>query len=279
MAIGGVAEGDENRENSTGLLGTSEVVGGEPALDGEWPDCAALLYGDDVGCTGVLIAPDFVLTAGHCLAFGTVTQVRLDTIHLIADPGEVINVVDQVMYPNWSTTYDVGLLFLQHSSSVNPRVLAHGCATEWIVDGAAVVVVGWGAIDQQGTLFPDELMKGHTAIGDADCDNITLGCNPAISPGGELAAGGNGVDACFGDSGGPLYLESLVERPVVGITSRSSANGSVPCGDGTIYGRPDAVVDWIELVIGYGLPEPNCSTVFVNGFESGDTTAWSGMAP
>ena len=45
------------------------IVGGEEALVGELPFVAKILYGGSrVGCTGSLIAPDKVLTAGHCVS-------------------------------------------------------------------------------------------------------------------------------------------------------------------------------------------------------------------
>ena len=45
------------------------IVGGEEAVVGELPFVAKILYGGSrVGCTGSLIAPDKVLTAGHCVS-------------------------------------------------------------------------------------------------------------------------------------------------------------------------------------------------------------------
>lgn len=46
------------------------VIGGENAMAGKWPDVAAILFpvlgGDEPLCTGTLVAPTVVLTAGHC---------------------------------------------------------------------------------------------------------------------------------------------------------------------------------------------------------------------
>ena len=43
------------------------IVGGVSAVEGTWPWQVALLDQDgDIFCGGVLITPNFVLTAAHC---------------------------------------------------------------------------------------------------------------------------------------------------------------------------------------------------------------------
>lgn len=258
---------------AVGGSGTPEVVGGWPVLTDDWPDCAGVVFGTSVDCTGVLIAPTVVLTAAHCI--GGITEVYLSTWDLNAPQGESIAVIDEIAYPTWWSTYDIGLLILENPSATPPRMIAHGCAADFIEDGAGVTVVGWGAIDYWGTVYPDVLMQALTVIDDADCSDPVNGCNVAVSPGGELGAGGNGVDSCYGDSGGPLYLHTPLGDMLVGITSRAYAWVSRPCGDGGIYVRPDAVISWIETTTGITLPAPDCTPlVFFDDFESGDTRAW-----
>ena len=258
--------------------GSPDVVGGTPVVVGEWPDCAAVRFGSNIGCTGVLVAPTVVLTAAHCI--GGITSVYLGTWDLTQTPGETINVVQEIAYPSWWSTYDVGLLILEEPSTVAPRLIAHGCGSDFIVDGADVTVVGWGAIDNWGTSYPDVLMNARTTIVEASCSNLQVGCNPAVSPGGELTAGGGGIDSCYGDSGGPLYLDTPLGPMLVGITSRAYSTSAGPCGEGGIYVRPDAVVGWIEQQTGVVLAEPDCSPLlFFDDFDSGSTSGWSATVP
>lgn len=234
------------------------VVGGTPVPEGKWLDAAAVYFSDgEAGCTGVLVAPDVVLTAGHC-ADGSITQVKLAANDL-DDPGEVIAVRQQIPYGNYWSTYDIAVLLLASESSVEPRVITTGCIRDrYLVDGAPVAVVGYGAVDSHATDYPGVLMEGFTTITDHDCSSAS-GCNSSLWPDGELGAGGSGVDACNGDSGGPLYL--LTERGdyLVGTTARAYDDFTLPCSQGGIYTRPDAVIDWIEAQSGRELPRAACN--------------------
>ena len=271
------------------LADTYRVVGGEDAPTGSWPDAAAVMFGDEQGCTGTLIASEVVLTAAHCA--GGITHVVLNTVDFAAG-GEHIAVAETIVAENWRTHYDVALLILEEQSTVEPRVIARGCALdEFLHDGAAVAIVGYGAINPAGTRYDTRLQQAITTVRDSDCSDIGLGCEQRVSPGGELVAGGDGVDSCYGDSGGPLYLlpesddanrqlrmdynlvaqDDEPERAyLVGITSRGVEVGSEDCSAGGIYVRPDAVIDWIESSAGVELPDPSCE---LGADDTGDSSA------
>ena len=233
------------------------VVGGGPAPSGKWPDVAAIVFsGNSVGCTGTLIAPDVVITAGHCV--GGITHVILDSTNYYSN-GEKIRVRSAHEYPNSWGTVDVAVLVLEEETDIEPRIIAQDCIIEdYLRDGADVQIVGFGAIDIWGTQYTSTLMEATSTVADHDCTDMWRGCNYSVSPGGEIAAGGEGVDACYGDSGGPLYLLTSEGHYLVGVTSRSYANVYAPCEEGGIWGRPDYVIDWIEDVSGRSMPAPDC---------------------
>jgi MYXO-CTERM domain-containing protein len=236
-----------------------DVVGGRQAPVGKWDDAAGVIFDDEyVGCTGTLIAPDLVITAGHCI--GGITGVKLGVNDWTSPGGETIAVVEEIEHPNSWGTYDVGVLVLAQPSSYAPRIIATGCVLDRsLKPGAAAHIVGYGAIDEEGNQYTSELREAETTITDPECTG-GRGCNGSVSPGGELGAGGNGVDACFGDSGGPLYLVDESGNYLVGVTSRGYYDAELPCEEGGIWVRPDAVIDWIETTTGKTLPRATCNT-------------------
>lgn len=235
------------------------VVGGHDAQPGKWPDAVAVYVGSIPLCTGVLIAPTVVITAAHCNTSG-LKEVLIGADTLAAgNSGERIPMARRIEYPRWEDTFDLLVLVLARPSTRPPRALASGWAAAEIADGAQVSVVGYGAVDVMGKTFPEPLQEGVTTITDSLCTRAK-GCNPEVSPSGELGAGGMGVDSCSGDSGGPLYLETSFGTVVAGLTSRSYDDATLPCSQGGIYVRAGLVADWIEAQAGVSIlrgPDPS----------------------
>jgi len=186
--------------------------------------------------------------------------VRVGAVDFSSGGGELISVQEELVYPKWFKTYDVALLILESESSITPRVIAQDCIVdESLVDGAKTVVAGWGANDPLGNRYDSLLREGSMDIIDHDCSETERGCMVEVqAEQGELAAAGE-ADACFGDSGGPLYLETPTGYYLTGVTSRGFDNShGTPCGTGTIFIRPDALIGWIEGNLGYALERPVC---------------------
>lgn len=235
-----------------------QVVGGQDAELGKWPDVVAVYVGTIPLCTGVLVAPTVVLTAAHCNTSGLM-EVLIGTDTLAADnQGERIAVARRIEYPRWEDTFDVLVLVLARASTRPPRRLASGWAAAEVVDGTSVSVVGFGAINMQGNEYVERLQEGRTVVTDATCAR-SKGCNAEAVPAGELGAGGMGVDSCQGDSGGPLYADTSFGTVVAGLTSRSYDDATVPCSQGGIYVRAGRIAHWIERETGVTLargPDP-----------------------
>lgn len=223
------------------------IVGGTNARSKDWPDVVAVL-GKKGLCTGTLVAPDVVLTAGHCIDIEPIYVVtHADSLEPGA-PGENIAVKWSRAYPEWENRFDVGVVVLQRMARPTPRAIATAClANERLAAGAPVTIVGYGLIAPDATDANTRLHQARMPVTDPFCEHAP-GCLKSAWPKGEFAAGGRGTDACFGDSGGPAYLETKSGYALAGVVSRAVAVEGLPCGNGGIYARADKVVAWIQSV-------------------------------
>jgi secreted trypsin-like serine protease len=223
---------------------STSVVGGTPAKPGAWRDAVAVLS-PTAACTGTLITPDVVLTAGHCIDTGP-ALVIVDTVDYGQPGGEPIKVKQSLAYPDWEHAYDVGIVVLEHRAAAKPRAIAAACSIrDGLVAGALVHLVGFGLTTKSGTGDNTRLHEAQIPIIDPTCGD-EASCIAAIAPHGEFTAGGGGRDACFGDSGGPVYLDTPGGPALVGVVSRGFAMAAAPCGGGGVYVRADQVVPWIQ---------------------------------
>ncbi len=228
--------------------GTAPVIGGTDAPAGKWPDVAGVFFaGTTPECTGTLIAPNVVITAGHCV--GGITSVLIGTSSLARQAeGDMVPVKQTIEYPDSQNSIDVAVLVLTRDSTKEPRKLATGWASLDIKNGASISIVGYGAVDKTAMMYVNELKEATTTITDADCTSHPGDCSAAAQPAGELGAGGMGIDTCPGDSGGPLYLPTDYGTFLAGVTSRGYNNNVYDCSEGGLYERPDKVASWIEKV-------------------------------
>lgn len=228
--------------------GPSHIVGGELSSDGSWPSVAALYNNSRMSCTGTLIAPDLVLTAGHC---GThLDEVVLDSSDL-DHPGETITIAEMYRYPSHLDTLDLAVAVLEQPAITAPTPILRGCLLDNLSDGMTGDLVGFGAHDNYGRTFDGLLREAQVPITDVACEDTERGCGEQVMPAGEALAGGDGIDSCSGDSGGPLFVRLGDETFLFGVTSRASLPASQPCGGGGIYTRADAALAWLEDVTGF----------------------------
>ncbi|MFV8753737.1 trypsin-like serine protease [Nannocystaceae bacterium ST9] len=207
------------------------IYGGSAANYCGWPTAIYLDFGFSA-CSGTLVHPDIVITAAHC---PDTPSGKNATVRFGEDYGGGERAVSATCYSNPGYTGSVGetdYAYCRLSQSVTDIPIippAFGCDTSALSIGREVVIVGFGESDNGGSGSKREVTTTIEAIGQT------------------AFIGGNGKDACFGDSGGPVFIQLKSEFGgddtwrAFGITS-----GGADCGSGGTYSLMHVAIPWIE---------------------------------
>jgi secreted trypsin-like serine protease len=246
---------------------TASVIGGHNTKVADFPALAYIEGSratERYSCTGTVVAPRVVLTAGHCvedLESGSIvepSQIRVATgiSNLEHIPQEKVSVVSQALvFPGFNPALvhgDAGLLILSAPVAAKPIPLATKAESSLYGAGTKLKVAGWGVnrIDAQGNgHIPNQLQSAVVPIDTAE------GCTTGVSlfygfyePERQLCT----LDApqfkatpCSGDSGGPAIATRSDGTAVeVGIVSM----GDFTCSPDSpaIYTRVDQISGWVN---------------------------------
>ncbi|MBN2360068.1 MAG: trypsin-like serine protease [Deltaproteobacteria bacterium] len=278
-----------------GSVGQS-IINGTPSPAGSYPTVGVILAVGTSGsytfgqmtCTATLIAPDVLLTAGHCTEnpfTGVTSQYRLyfsltrnvasfgqSTLDL---PDNTKQVSAVAPHPEFTMSAfnnftgglgdfkDIALMILEQAiTGVEPSVLMEVDDASAIAVGASVEIVGYGQTDADDQMTFGVKNEAPSVINEVGSSEMQIG-DVAPTP-----------QKCHGDSGGPTFMEvdddKIPMQRVVGVTSH--AYDSTDCHRGGVDTRVDPYRAWIHTTMvqacsqgyraaeycgsGGGLPDP-----------------------
>ncbi|KAJ3064851.1 Serine protease [Quaeritorhiza haematococci] len=238
------------------------IVGGQDAEPFSLPWMASLQFRGRHFCGGSMIAPNMVLTAGHCTVFLNETQWPNVTVNtwrhninqtVEAENGIQFKVLNHIVHPDYKepggvAVNDVAVWVLEET--VNPQkkaVKTVQLSTAEPAGGSTVDIAGWGWTEPSGPNVATVLQKTSApVIGDWNCRFQYLFAAALMNGDAFTCVGKTGFKpqtACRGDSGGPIFTTDANGEPVVhGVTSW----GAVPCGTRPgVFAQVSTYRDWI----------------------------------
>ncbi|TQM85602.1 trypsin [Saccharothrix saharensis] len=221
----------------------ARIIGGVPTSD--FPDCVAVGSANAWCCSGTLVSPNVVVTAGHCVHGGCAARVFVGKDVGFPEDGEVIPVETALAHPEYRPprpTGDIAVLVLARPAPIAPRPIA---TPDQVAAAAFVRLAGYGNTDVHSSGG-----YGRRRVVDVPIasDHPRYGAEKAT----EFVAGAPFLDrdSCNGDSGGPAYVQAGGEWFLAGATSRATASSLRPCGDGGVYTRVASYEKWLWTVPG-----------------------------
>lgn len=242
----------------------ASIIGGSPAAISSLPSLAFIeaqtSAQEGFDCTGTVVAPRVVLTAGHCvedIESGRVTPASDYAVAIgvsdvgAATPENVFHVSRAVVYPSFSPSLlhnDAGLLVLTTPTSAPALAMATGADSGLLASGTELTIAGWGLTNPQQKGVDGILRSATTQVQSGSfCAGRVGRYYPFYSPGTQLCAidpPSYSAGTCHGDSGGPAIATSGSTAVEVGIVSLGEAKCSTKLPD--VFTRVDKISSWVS---------------------------------
>ncbi|HEY1853853.1 MAG TPA: serine protease [Solirubrobacterales bacterium] len=253
---------------------SASIIGGQAAPAGHDPWLAFIEHVGESGaytCTGSVIAPRLVLTAGHCIlteggGLATASGYTISTgSNDVLTATQVSHVTQRLLFPAYvpaESLGDAGLLVLSSPVAAPPLPLANASDGALLKQGTDVEVAGWGLTNGKATQTPTSLRRADMTLQSvAYCTAQSAAYLTVYDPSRQICA----IEppqfttaTCHGDSGGPVIADrangSAVEVGVIDLGD-PECSAELP----NVFVRADLISPWAEAwidAVELGAPPP-----------------------
>ncbi|XP_030617193.1 kallikrein-1 [Delphinapterus leucas] len=232
----------------------SRIIGGHECKKHSQPWQVALYHFSSFQCGGVLVDPQWVLTAAHCMSDNYQLWLGRHNLFEDEDTAQFAHVSKDFPHPDFNLSllkndtlppgedysHDLMLLRLEGPVQITEDVQVLELPTKEPQLESTCYASGWGSIEPDKFIYPDDLQCVDLTV---LSNEVCASAHPEKVTEFMLCAGHleGGKDTCVGDSGGPLICEGMFQ----GITSW----GHIPCGapnKPSVYTKVILYVDWIK---------------------------------
>jgi secreted trypsin-like serine protease len=256
----------------------ASIVGGTAAAGEEWPWAAFVLAADRKGegfsCTGTVVAPTVVLTAGHCvedIVTGKKTPTREYAVvtgtadirdSVVRQVSKVARTIVNPHFNRFKVHNDAALLILTTPTTAPAIALAVPEDAALLAAKTPAWIAGWGLFGPLHNLRRTPVLRrGATYVQSRlYCRNHARLYYPFFNYSSQLCTitpPSFAIGTCHGDSGGPALAFRADATPVqIGITSLGAPDCNTRVPD--IFTRVDRIYGWIaaEVAAAAGAPAP-----------------------
>ena len=201
---------------TSGEVGQDYILNGEDAEMGEIPWMVALKKDKEwASCGGTLVGREHIITAAHCIS-GQDKEGWTVLMGVINKNDSRLEIpVKKIIMHEYDETgthrNDIAVLVLseqvdwQAHPNLRPACLPTSKSITDFLDKTATIS-GWGALNEVGS-SPRILQKAEVVVIGKECSSLQKDILPGMFCAGGKNEAGKIIDACHGDSGGPLTVE------------------------------------------------------------------------